>query len=430
MCQVTDEQIIEILRQEAVPALGCTEPVACALACARCREELGDIPEELEVWVSGNIYKNGMGVGIPGTGMTGLPIAAALGAVCGRSEYGLEVLKDVSEGDNLEKARCLVEAQKVRVKMKQDAPDKLYAEAIARKGKEVVRTVIVHAHTNIVWVEKNGEILFRKEYSLLCQDKKDRPELSIARIWTFIHEIALEKIEFVLQGAEMNKAISAEGLKAAYGLQIGRTLKENIEKGLLEDDLLNNALIWATAASDARMDGCEKPVMTNSGSGNQGITVILPVVVAAERFGSSREQLARALALSNLIAAHIHYYLGHLSALCGILIAGTGSASAITYLMGGNYEQVVNTIKTMCSNLTGMMCDGAKQGCALKVYSGVSAAVQAALLSMRGIKTNNDGIIEDDIEKTIRNVGLIGTEGMEQTDRTILEIMTQKEGKN
>lgn len=170
--------------------------------------------------------------------------------------------------------------------------------------------------------------------------------------------------------------------------------------------------------------------MTNSGSGNQGITVILPVVVAAERFGSSREQLARALALSNLIAAHIHYYLGHLSALCGILIAGTGSASAITYLMGGNYEQVVNTIKTMCSNLTGMMCDGAKQGCALKVYSGVSAAVQAALLSMRGIKTNNDGIIEDDIEKTIRNVGLIGTAGMEQTDRTILEIMTQKEGKN
>ncbi|MFR3853606.1 MAG: hypothetical protein ACLTXP_16165 [Odoribacter splanchnicus] len=230
MCQVTDEQIIEILRQEAVPALGCTEPVACALACARCREELGDIPEELEVWVSGNIYKNGMGVGIPGTGMTGLPIAAALGAVCGRSEYGLEVLKDVSEGDNLEKARCLVEAQKVRVKMKQDAPDKLYAEAIARKGKEVVRTVIVHAHTNIVWVEKNGEILFRKEYSLLCQNKKDRPELSIARIWTFIHEIALEKIEFVLQGAEMNKAISAEGLKAAYGLQIGRTLKENIEE--------------------------------------------------------------------------------------------------------------------------------------------------------------------------------------------------------
>lgn len=429
MYQVTDEQIIEILRQEAVPALGCTEPVACALACARCREELNGIPDRIEVRVSGNIYKNGMGVGIPGSGMTGLPIAAALGAVCGKSSYGLEVLKDVSKGNHLETARRLVDEGAVEVKMKEDAVDKLYAEAICRKGKDCVKTVIVHAHTNIVWVEKNGEVVLRKDYTALTQEKNERPELSVARIWSFIQQVDVSRIEFVLQGAEMNKAISDEGLKSEYGLQIGRTLKENIEKGLLEDDLLNNALIQATAASDARMDGCEKPVMTNSGSGNQGITVILPVVVAAERFGSTREQLARALALSNLIAAHIHYYLGHLSALCGILIAGTGSASAITYLMGGNYEQVVNTIKTMCSNLTGMMCDGAKQGCALKVYSGVSAAVQAALLSMRGIKTNNDGIIEDDIEKTIRNVGIIGTAGMEQTDRTILDIMTRKGGK-
>lgn len=426
MCQVTDEQIIDILRQEAVPALGCTEPVACALACARCREELDGVPEEIEVWVSGNIYKNGMGVGIPGTGMTGLPIAAALGAVCGKSCYGLEVLKDVSVGDNLDMAKKLLLDRAVVVKMKENVADKLYAEAVCRKGTDTVKTVIVHAHTNIVRVEKNGKVLVNKEYQAVSAERKTRPELSVARIWKFIQEVEIGRIDFVLKGAEMNKAISDEGLKSAYGLQIGRTLKENIDKGLLENDLLNNALIQATAASDARMDGCEKPVMTNSGSGNQGITVILPVVVAAEHFGSSREQLARALALSNLIAAHIHYYLGHLSALCGILIAGAGSASAITYLMGGNYEQVVNTIKTMCSNLTGMMCDGAKQGCALKVYSGVSAAVQAALLSMRGIKTNNDGIIENDIEKTIRNVGIIGTAGMEQTDRTILDIMTRK----
>lgn len=430
MCQVTNKQIIDILRQESVPALGCTEPVACALACARCCEELEGVPDEVEVWVSGNIFKNGMGVGIPGTGMTGLPIAAALGAVCGKSSYGLEVLKDVSVGAHLELAKELLLNRAVVVKMKADAEDKLYAEAICRKGRDMVRTVIMHAHTNIVLVEKNGKVLVNKAYKTVAEDKKQRPELTVARIWKFIHEIDVAEIDFVLKGAEMNKAISDEGLKSAYGLQIGRTLKENIDKGLLEDDLLNNALIQATAASDARMDGCEKPVMTNSGSGNQGITVILPVVVAAERFGSTREQLARALALSNLIAAHIHYYLGHLSALCGILIAGTGSASAITYLMGGDYDQVVNTIKTMCSNLTGMMCDGAKQGCALKVYSGVSAAVQAALLSMRGIKTNNDGIIDDDIEKTIRNVGLIGTAGMEQTDKTILDIMTRKGNSN
>lgn len=426
MCQATDKQIIEILKMEAVPALGCTEPVACALACARCQEELGGIPEHIEVSVSGNIYKNGMGVGIPGSGMTGLPIAAALGAVCGRTEYGLEVLKEVSCGDNLSVAKELVEKRAVEIHLKEDAPDKLYAEAVCSRCGDVVRTVIVHGHTNIVSVEKNGKTVYRKDYTPCAAEKNERAELSIARIWEFVHNIDVAEIEFVLKGAEMNKAISDEGLKGRFGLQIGRTLKENIDKGLLKDDFLNHVLICATAASDARMDGCEKPVMTNSGSGNQGITVYLPVVVAAEQFRCSREQLIRALALSNLVAAHIHYYMGHLSALCGILIAGTGSASAITYLMGGTYDQVVNTIKTMCSNLTGMMCDGAKQGCALKVYSGVSAAVQASLLSMQGIQTRNDGIVEEDIEKTIRNVGLIGSKGMEQTDKTILNVMCHK----
>lgn len=369
-----------------------------------------------------------MGVGIPGTGMVGLPIAAALGAVCGKSEYGLEVLKDVNVGDNLQRAKDLL--SHVTVSLKMDAPDKLYAEALASKGNDKVKVIIAHTHTNIILVEKNGEELFKREFKLDTTKKEDKgPELSVKRIWDFVHEVDVKDIEFVLQGAEMNKAISAEGLQSEYGLQIGKTLKENIDKGLLEDDLLNRTLIRATAASDARMDGCPKPVMTNSGSGNQGITVYLPVVVAAEKFGASREQLTRALALSNLIAVHIHHYMGHLSALCGILIAGTGAASAITYLMGGTYENMVNTIKTMCSNLTGMMCDGAKQGCALKVYSGVSAAVQAALLSMNGIKTNNDGIVEEDIERTIRNVGLIGTKGMEETDKTILNIMCNKETK-
>ena len=361
MNQVTDQQIIEILRKEAVPALGCTEPVACALACAKCKEVLGGVPERLDVLVSGNIYKNGMGVGIPGTGMVGLPIAAALGAVCGKSEYGLEVLKEVNVGDNLQRAKDML--GQVTVSLKEDAPDKLYAEALATKGNDTVKVIIAHTHTNIVLVEKNGEEIFKREFRLDTSKPEDKgPELSVKRIWDFVHEVDVKDIEFVLQGAEMNKAISAEGLNSEYGLQIGKTLK----------------------------------------------------------------QLARALALSNLIAVHIHHYMGHLSALCGILIAGTGAASAITYLMGGTYDNMVNTIKTMCSNLTGMMCDGAKQGCALKVYSGVSAAVQAALLSMRGIKTNNDGIVEEDIERTIRNVGLIGTKGMEETDKTILNIMCNK----
>jgi len=426
MNQVSDNQLIDILKSEAVAALGCTEPVACALACAKCKEILAGIPECIDVQVSGNIYKNGMGVGIPGTGMVGLPIAAALGAVCGKTAYGLEVLKDVCKKDYLQQAKALL--PHVRISLKQDAPDKLYVEASAKRGLDTAKVSIVHAHTNITYVEKNTEIIFSRNYHVdTRQNEKQYPELSVQRIWNFIHEIDPRRIEFILEGAEMNKAISSEGLRKEYGLQIGRTLKKNIDKGLLEDDLLNRVLIWATAASDARMDGCPKPVMTNSGSGNQGITVYLPVLVTAEQFGVSREQLIRALAMSNLIAVHIHSYLGHLSALCGILIAGTGAASAMTYLMGGSYEQVVNSIKTMCSNLTGMMCDGAKQGCALKVYSGVSAAVQATLLSMQGIKTQNDGIVEADIEKTIRNVGLIGTTGMAETDRTILNIMCHKQ---
>ena len=426
MNQVSDKQIIEILHREAVAALGCTEPVACALACAKCRETLGGTPDSLRAQVSGNIYKNGMGVGIPGTGMTGLPIAAALGAVCGKTEYGLEVLKEVLVGDNLQQAKALL--PRISIELKEDAPDKLYVEAEATRGTDRAKVVIIHAHTNIVYVEKNGETILKNEYKVDNQTESKAPELSVKRIWQFIHEIDPKEIEFVLEGAEMNNAISDAGLREAYGLQIGRTLKENIDKGLLEDDLLNEALIRATAASDARMDGCPKPVMTNSGSGNQGITVYMPVIVAAEKLGSSREQLTRALAFSNLVAAHIHYYLGHLSALCGIMIAATGAASAITYLMGGDYDKVVNAIKTMCSNLTGMMCDGAKQGCALKVYSGVSAAVQAALLASRGIKPHNDGIVEEDIERTIRNVGRVGTEGMEETDRTILNIMCHKKG--
>ena len=425
MDKTTQTQIIKLIHQEVIPAIGCTEPVAVALAAAKAAEVLGCKPEKTEVFLSANILKNAMGVGIPGTGMVGLPIAAALGAVCGKSEYGLEVLKDVAEGDNLQRAKDLLEH--VTVSLKENAPDKLYAEALATRGNDRVKVIIAHTHTNIILVEKNGEELFRREFQLdVTKPETKGPELSVKRIWDFVHDVDVKDVEFVLVGAEMNKAISAEGLRSEYGLQIGKTLKENIDKGLLEDDLLNRTLIRATAASDARMDGCPKPVMTNSGSGNQGITVYLPVVVAAETFGASREQMIRALALSNLIAVHIHHYMGHLSALCGILIAGTGAASAITYLMGGTYENMVNTIKTMCSNLTGMMCDGAKQGCALKVYSGVSAAVQAALLSMRGIKTNNDGIVEEDIERTIRNVGLIGTKGMEETDKTILNIMCNK----
>lgn len=422
---ISNDQLLDILKAEFIPALGCTEPVACALACAKCCEELGNVPESIEVYVSGNIFKNGMGVGIPGTGMVGLPIAAAMGAICGKTEYGLEVLKNINS-ENLPLGKKMVEEDRVSVKLKKDSPDKLYAEAICKYGEDTVKVVIVHAHTNITLIEKNGEVILEKKEEGGEASHNERPELSVKRIWDYIHEVPFEDIKFVLDGVTMNKNISDSGMDNEYGLQVGRTLKENIDKGLLENDLLNYCLAKTTAASDARMDGCPLPVMTNSGSGNQGITAYLPVVAAAEKLNASEETLARAIAFSNLIAAHIHSYMGHLSALCGVIIAGTGASSAITYLLGGDYDKVVNTIKTMGSNLTGMMCDGAKQGCALKVYSAVSAAVQAALLSDKGIITRNDGIIVDDIEQTIKNIGLIGSEGMTETDNMILKIMTKK----
>ncbi|MFA8433319.1 MAG: serine dehydratase subunit alpha family protein [Marinifilaceae bacterium] len=423
---ISNQQIINLIRQEVVPALGCTEPVACALACAKATEILGVQPDRIEVFVSGNIYKNGMGVGIPGTGMTGLPIAAALGSVCGKPEYELEVLKDVNE-EYLAQAKEMLNQEQVCIRVKENCEDNLYAEAFCYHGEDCVHVEIINKHTNIILVEKNGEIIFRKEEKQKeTSQKQEKIELSISRIFEFATTAPLKDIEFIMEAVDMNTAISKVGLTHSFGLQIGKKIRENIAKGILSDDLLSHVLCLTAAASDARMAGCTKPVMTNSGSGNQGITVTMPVVAAAEKLNSSHEQLVRALILSNLVSIHIHSFLGHLSALCGICLAGTGAACGIAYLMGGEEKELEYTIKNMAGNITGMICDGAKLGCALKVSSGVTAAVQAALLALDGIQTGNDGIVEEDIEKTIRNIGVIGCEGMLETDRVILKTMLCK----
>jgi L-cysteine desulfidase len=425
-CMISDPQLIELIKQHVVPSVGCTEPVACALACAKAAEILGGQPERIEVLVSGNIYKNGMGVGIPGTGMTGLPVAAALGSICGKPDYGLEVLKDVNDR-YLARAKEMLAESRIAIKVKEDCPDNLYVEALCRRGSDEVRVEIVHQHSNIVLVEKNGEVLFRKEIPRENHvEEQAAPGLSVARILEFATTAPIESLEFILEGVEMNTAISQFGLRQEHGLQIGKKMKEQIESGLLSDDLLSYSLMLTAAASDARMAGCTHPVMTNSGSGNQGITVTMPVVAAAEKLDSSREQLVRALIISNLISIHIHSFLGHLSALCGICLAGTGAACGITYLMGGGITELEFAIKNMAGNITGMVCDGAKLGCSLKVSSGVTAAIQAALLAVGGIHIGNDGIVEEDIEKTIRNVGVIGCEGMLETDRVILKTMLCK----
>lgn len=427
----SNSTFISILKAEVVPALGCTEPIAVALAVAKARETLGQTPATIKLFLSPNIFKNGMGVGIPGTGMIGLHIAAALGAIYGKSDNGLELLTGIT--DNVaDEAKAIVDNNKVSIEIREGS-EKLYIEAICTNSDgEWAKAVIAEKHSNIILVEKNGEVIERNQNqnennNVEDGSLKDKVSLTIEGIFNFIARVPFADIKFILTTVDYNDAIAQEGLSKVYGLSVGRTLKGYIEKGILSDDLMNNAMCLTAAASDARMSGSTLPVMSNSGSGNQGITATLPVYSVAKGLKTDMETLARALALSHLVVIHIKNYLGRLSALCGCAVAATGAGCGITYLMGGGLKETIYTIKNMVGNITGMVCDGAKEGCALKVSTGVSAAVQSALLALDGIViSSSDGIIDEDIEKTIQNFGRVGSEGMNQADKLLLDIMVSK----
>ena len=440
-----EAEIIALIRSEVKPALGCTEPIAVALAVAKAVEIIyencpasGSSREEADlkitVDVSGNILKNGMGVGIPGTGMVGLPIAAALGAVCGDSSKGLEVLQGLND-KSVARARELVAGKNVTIRV---APTDrlLYVKAtVSADGlRSASATVDPHAyaiieddHDRIVETSFADHILMSSESGAAAAERPSGPyDLTVREIFDFALTAADEDIAFILEDRTLNLALAREGLQGDYGLRVGKAIREN-QKEVFGDDFLSFAMGMTAAASDARMAGCTLPAMSNSGSGNQGITVSMPVIAYAMKYGVEDKRLARALILSNLVAIHIKRFLGKLSALCGCVVASTGSSCGIVYLRGGTYEQVCAAIKNMIGNITGMVCDGAKVGCAMKVASGVSSAVQSAVLAMRSTCVPpTDGIIEDDIEKTIRNMGRIGSVGMQQTDRMILDIMLCK----
>ena len=439
--------IIELIHKEVKPALGCTEPIAVALAvakaveiisenCAGCNCPLWRLTADfrIEVAVSGNILKNGMGVGIPGTGMTGLPVAAALGAVCGDSSLGLEVLHNLSD-EAVARARELVAAKKVVISLA-DTSRLLYIKATVTlsHGVQASAEVDPHAsaiieddHDKIVETAFADRILMSSESGTAVKERSTLDYgLTVREILDFATTADYEDIRFILEDRTLNLALAEEGLKGDYGLRVGKSIREN-QLEVFGDDFMSFAMGMTAAASDARMAGCTLPAMSNSGSGNQGITVSMPVISYALRNGISDEPLARALILSNLVAIHIKGYLGKLSALCGCVVASTGSACGIVYLQGGNYTQICAAIKNMIGNITGMVCDGAKAGCAMKVASGVSSAIQSAVLALRGTCIGEtDGIIENDIEKTIRNLGKIGSQGMQSTDRMILDIMLCK----
>ena len=423
------DQIIRLIHREVVPAMGCTEPMAVSLCVAKATEVLGQRPDRIEARLSANILKNAMGVGIPGTGMVGLPIAIALGALIGKSEYGLEVLRDVNP-DAVKAGQQFISENRINIGLKKNTSEKLYIEIlVTAEDGSAATAIIARDHTHFIYIFKVQEILLEEPLSVgHSASSEDDCELSLRTVFDFATTSPIEELEFINEARRLNENASLEALKGNYGHALGKTLSRPLGKGIMGESIFSHILSATSSACDARMAGAMIPVMSNSGSGNQGISCTMPVVVFAEENHNTAEELTRALILSHLTAIYIKQSLGKLSALCGCVVASTGSSCGITYLMGGNYDQVAYSVKNMIANLVGMVCDGAKPSCALKVTSGVSTAVLSAMLAIQNrYVTSVEGLIEDDVDRCIHNLTLIGANGMNETDRMVLDIMTHKQ---
>ncbi|MCD8081201.1 MAG: L-serine ammonia-lyase, iron-sulfur-dependent, subunit alpha [Bacteroides sp.] len=422
-----ERQIIDLVKREVVPAIGCTEPIAVALCVAKATELLEKQPERIDVWLSANVLKNAMGVGIPGTGMIGLPIAIALGALIGKSAYALEVLKDCTPA-SVEAGKRYIEELRIEVSLKKDCFSRLYIETWVSAGSETARAVIAGGHTEFVRLCRNDQVLLDKELTTCMATEEETPGLTLRAVYDFAGTAPLEEIRFIGESARLNKEAAEHSFGKEYGHCLGRILSQTPRQHLMGEGPLSRILAYTSAACDARMAGAMVPVMSNSGSGNQGIAATLPVVIYAEENRCDEEQLLRALMLSHLTVIYIKQSLGRLSALCGCVVAATGSACGITLLMGGAYREVTYAVQNMIANLTGMICDGAKPSCSLKVTTGVSTAVLSAVMAMEGCCVSCvEGIIEEDVDRSIRNLTRIGSEAMDETDRMVLEMMTNKE---
>ncbi|MBR5442837.1 MAG: serine dehydratase subunit alpha family protein [Paludibacteraceae bacterium] len=434
---MTNAQLLHLLRSEVIPAIGCTEPIAVALCVARAKELLGCEPDAITVYLSKNVYKNALAVGIPNTGMTGLPIAIALGATVGKSEYMLEVLRDATP-ETVAYAKDYMLRVPAQIHINYEAPSILYIHAEVRKGDQTAQATIMDEHTHFVTEASPKSSPKGKDFN--SEEKHPSIQggagvgLSLRRVYDFAMEVDIHDLTFLKEGAEMNTAAAETSFADQYGHGLGRLLRANtltatpeMEK-LFGNTLFTKIISYTCGACDARMSGAMVQVMSNSGSGNQGISCSIPVYLYAKENNCTEEQTLRALALSNLTVIYIKQSLGRLSALCGCVVAATGSAAGITYLMGGNYEEITYAIKNMIANISGMICDGAKPGCALKVTSGVATAIFSAYLAMQhSYADSTEGIVEDDIDRTIRNLTRIGHDGMKVTDDLILDIMTHKQ---
>ena len=430
---MTNNELLHLLRCEVVPAIGCTEPIAVALCVARAKERLGAEPDEITVYLSKNVYKNALAVGIPNTGMTGLPIAIALGATIGKSEYMLEVLRDATP-EAVAYAKNYMLRVPAKIHINYEAPSILYIHVEVRKNDQTAQATIMDEHTNFVETSIHSQ---KREKEALSLDERcketTKGELNLRRVYDFAMEVDTTDIAFLHEGAKMNTKAAETSFADQYGHGLGRLLRSTTLSAtpemqrLFGDTLFTKIISYTCGACDARMSGAMVQVMSNSGSGNQGISCSIPVYLYAKENNCSEERTLRALALSNLTVIYIKQSLGRLSALCGCVVAATGSAAGITYLMGGNYEEITYAIKNMIANISGMICDGAKPGCALKVTSGVATAIFSAYLAMQhSFADSTEGIVEDDIDRTIHNLTRIGHDGMQATDDLILDIMTHK----
>ena len=419
-------RIIALVKREVVPAIGCTEPMAVALAVAKAKEVLGGVPKLIAVSLSANMLKNAMGVGIPGTGMVGLPIAIALGALAGKSEYQLEVLKDITP-ELVEEGKGYIAQNRIKILQKKDTDEKLYIEVECHNGDDYVQVIISGMHTHFSYIAKNGNVLLDDRVKTEAKDDSEDPKLDMRTVYEFATTAPIPEIHFILETAELNKRAAEMSLNNRFGHGLGRTIFMEPKSQFFGNGIYSKILSYTSAACDARMAGVKVPVMSNSGSGNQGIAATLPVWVFAKERLKSEEELTRALMLSHLTVIYIKQSFGRLSPLCGCVVAATGSACGLTYLMDGTYEQIVYAVKNMIANITGMICDGAKPSCSLKVATGVSTAELSSMLAIEDeVVTSAEGIIDDDVDRCVQNMASIGTRGMAATDSLVLDIMTRK----
>ena len=428
MNQQQIDRYIRLIRSETAPAMGCTEPAAGALCAAAAAAQLGCAPESLAVEVSSYIFKNAMNVGIPGTGETGLDIACAMGALCPKPELGLSVLGEFDPG-RLPEARRL--ARNTRISVAEGVP-KVYIRAVAHGGGSYGEAVIRDTHTGIVYLGRDGVPSMEKDMapSSAPESGGEGAQLDIPGIWQFGQEVPVSALYFLRELVQVNCAMAEEGLSHPYGLQVGRQMHSGTAAGLIAEDTANFAAAYTAAAADARMSGCEQAVMSVAGSGNQGLTATLPVIAVARKSGKSEEVMLRALAISILTTIHAKEYIGRLSVLCGCGVASSiGVTAGVVYMLGGTLEQAEMGIRTMTADISGIVCDGAKPGCALKIATSVGAAMRAASFALSGIGASaHDGIVAGDVEETLKNLGELGADGMAAANQVILDMLLHKQG--